>query len=336
MWSFIVRRLASGILVIIGVSILTFMLTVIVPSDPAARWVGARANAEQLAKAREQLGLDQPVHIRYLRYVSGVIHGDLGTSIRTRQPVMRDLKTYIPATAELVLAGMLIALLVGLPLGIWSAIRKDSWIDHLCRATAVFGVSLPTFWLAMNLQVLFFRWLGWLPLGGRLSGFVEVAGMAPNITGFLLVDSLLTMNGTVFFDALKHLALPAITLAAYPIGLVAKQLRSSLLEVFNEDYVLVARAYGLPQRLVTYGYALRNALGPTITVFALCMGYSLVNTFLIEAVFNWPGLGNYTAMAVTTGDYPAIMGVTLFVAVVYVLLNMIVDVLIALDPRVRV
>jgi len=336
MWTFIVRRLVNGILVIIGVSILTFMLTVIIPSDPAARWAGPRANAEQLAKAREELGLDQPVLVRYVRYVSGVLRGDLGTSIRTRQPVMRDLKTYIPATAELVIVGMIIALLVGVPLGIWSALRKDSWIDHLCRATAVFGVSLPTFWLAMNLQVLFFRWLGWLPLGGRLSGFIEAAGTAPNITGFLLLDSLLTLNGTVFFDALKHLLLPAVTLAAYPIGLVAKQLRSSLLEVLNEDYVRVARAYGLPQRLVTYGYALRNALGPTITVFALCLGYSLVNTFLIEAVFNWPGLGNYTALAVTTGDYPAIMGITLFIAVVYVLLNLIVDVLIALDPRVRV
>ncbi len=336
MWSFIVRRLANGLLVIFGVSILTFMLTVIIPSDPAARWAGARANAEQLAKAREELGLDQPVLVRYVRYLSGVLHGDLGTSIRTRQPVMRDLKTYIPATAELVVVGMVIALLVGLPLGIWSALRKDSWVDHLCRATAVFGVSLPTFWLAMNLQVLFFRWLGWLPLGGRLSGFIEAAGTVPNITGFLLLDSALTLNGAVFWDALKHLALPAMTLAAYPVGLVAKQLRSSLLEVFNEDYVRVARAYGLPERLVTYGYALRNALGPTITVFALCMGYSLVNTFLIEAVFNWPGLGNYTALAVTTGDYPAIMGITLFVAVVYVVLNLIVDVLIALDPRVRV
>ncbi|RJQ11895.1 MAG: ABC transporter permease [Bacillota bacterium] len=335
MWAFVVRRLANGVLVIIGVSILTFMMTVIIPSDPAARWAGVRATAEQIAKAREELGLDKPLHVQYWRYVTGVVHGNLGTSIRTRQPVLDDLKAYIPATAELVITGMIMALVIGMPLGIWSAVRKDSWVDHLCRAVAVFGVSLPTFWLAMNLQVVFFRWLGWLPLGGRLSGMIEATQAIPNITGFLLVDSAVTLNGAVFWDSLEHLLLPAITLAAYPIGLVAKQIRSSLLEVFGEDYILAARAYGLPNRLVTYRYALRNALAPTITVFALCAGYSLVNTFLIEAVFNWPGLGNYSAMAVITGDYPAIMGITLFVAVVYVVLNLAVDVLIALDPRVR-
>lgn len=336
MWAYIVRRLFNGGLVIIGVSILTFLMTVIIPSDPAVRWAGARANAEQLAKVRQELGLDQPIHIRYWRYVSGMVQGDLGTSIRTRQPVLRDLKTYIPATAELVLVGMLLALVIGLPLGIWSALRKDSLVDHLCRATAVLGVSLPTFWLAMNLQVLFFRWLGWLPLGGRVSGIFDVMGTTPDLTGFLLLDSVLTWNWPVFFDALAHLVLPAITLAAYPIGLVAKQIRSSLLEVSGEDYIRVAKAYGLSERLVNYSYALRNALGPTVTVFALCAGYSLCNTFLIEAVFNWPGLGNYTAMAVITGDYPAIMGVTLFIAAVYVILNLVVDILIALDPRVRV
>lgn len=336
MGAFIVRRLASGVFVLVGVSLLTFMMTVIIPADPAARWAGVRATAEQVAKARQELGLDQPLPVQYLRYLSGVLRGNLGVSVRTRQPVMADLRAYLPATAELVVVGMAISLAIGLPLGIWSAVRKDTWVDHMCRAIAVFGVSLPTFWLAMNLQVLFFRWLGWFPLGGRLSSMLELTTTVPHLTGFLLLDSLVTGHWEVFGNSLRHLALPALTLAAYPLGLVAKQIRSSLLEVFGEDYIRVARAYGLPERVVTYSYALKNAFGPTLTVFALCAGYSLVNTFLIEAVFNWPGLGNYTAMAVTTGDYPAIMGITLVVAVMYVILNLIVDVLLALDPRVRV
>lgn len=333
--AFIVRRLALGILVLFGVSILTFCLSFVIPADPAAKWAGPRATAQQIEQARRELGLDRPIYVQYARYIWGVLHGDLGRSVRTRQPVLDDIKAYLPATLDLILVGMVLGLAVGLPLGLAAGVRKDTWVDHLCRVLAVGSVSLPTFWLAMALQLVFFRWLGWLPLGGRLSNMVALTHPIRTVTGSYLLDSLLTGNWVALGDTLVHILLPALTLAAYPIGLVARQMRSSLLEVINEDYIRVAYAYGLPPRVVVYLYALKNAFGPTLTVLALSAGYSLVNTFLIEAVFNWPGLGNYTAMAVVSADFSAIMGVTLIVALVYVFLNLAVDLILAIDPRVR-
>lgn len=335
MWAFIVRRLMLGLLVLLGVSIVTFCLSFLIPADPAAKWVGPRATPEQLARARKELGLDQPWYTLYWRYLSNLARGDLGVSIRTHQPVLEDIKVYLPATLDLIVVGMFLGAALGLPLGIVAALKKDRWPDHLCRILAVSTVSLPTFWLAMVLQLVFFRWLGILPLGGRLSPEVALAAPVPVVTGSCLVDTLLAGNTAAFWDYLRHLLLPSITLAAYPVGLVARQMRSSLLEVMNEQYIRVAWAYGLPDRVVVYLYALKNAYGPTLTVLALSAGYSLVNTFLIEAVFNWPGLGNYTAQAVISADFPAIMGVTIVVAAAYVLLNLAVDLLLAIDPRVR-
>lgn len=335
MTSFIVRRLALGILVLFGVVLITFVLTRVIPSDPAAQWVGPRATPEQIKAAKIELGLDKPIYVQFWKYLQGLIRGDLGRSLRSHQPVAQELKSYLPATIELVLISTIAATLIGLPLGVLSAKRKDEWLDHLCRFFSVGAVSLPTFWMGLGLQLICYRVLGILPMGDRLSTEVKLFYDIPRITGFLLFDSLITGNSVVFKDALVHMILPGIVIATYPIGLVARMTRSALLEILNEDYIRAARSYGLRERTVLWSYALKNSLGPTATVVTLSIGYSLVNTFLVESIFSWPGIGNYVASAVIRLDYPAIMGVTIFSACAYVMLNLVADLIIALDPRVR-
>jgi peptide/nickel transport system permease protein len=335
MIKFILRRLALGILVILGVVIVTFIMTRVVPSNPAAQWVGPRATPEQIQAAKKELGLDQPLYVQLGIYVKNLFTGNLGKSLKTHQPVILELENYLPATIELVLLSTFVAALIGLPLGVISAKQKDRWLDHFSRFFSVGAVSLPTFWVGLFLQLIFYRWLGVLPLGGELSTNIKLAYQIPHITGFLLLDSLITGNMVVFKDALLHFILPGITVALYPIGLVARMTRSALLEILGEDYIRAARSYGLPERTVLWSYALKNSLGPTITVLTLSIGYTLTNTFLIEAIFSWPGIGSYIANSILSLDYPAIMGVTIFAALAYVLLNLIADIIIALDPRVR-
>lgn len=336
MGHFVVKRILLGILVLFGVITVTFLLTRVIPSDPAARWVGARATAEQVAQARKDLGLDKPVLVQYGIYLLNLLKGDLGRSIRSHQPVTRELASYLPATLELVLISTCAAILLGIPLGVLSAKRKDQWIDHLCRIFSVGAVSLPTFWVGMFLQFIFYGALGLLPLGDQLSFETGMFYDIPHITGFLILDCLITGNFYVLKDALLHLILPGITIALYPIGLVSRMTRSALLEILGEDYIAAARSYSIPEGKVLWFYALKNSLGPTATVVTLSIGYTLVTTFLIEAIFNWPGIGSYISGAVVTMDYPAIMGVTIFSAATYVILNMAADIIVALDPRVRV
>lgn len=333
---FILKRILLSIGVLFGVVIITFFLTRVIPSDPAAKWVGPRATPEQIEEARVELGLDQPLYVQFDKYISDLLHGDLGYSLRSHQPIAAELKTYIPATVELVLVATVLAIIIGIPLGIYSAKYKDKGLDHVIRFFSVGGVSLPTFWVALFLQLLFFSRLDLLPLGGRLSLNISLMYDIPQITGLLLFDSLITGNFVIFKDALLHIILPAITIALYPIGLVARMTRSALLEILNEEYIIAARSYGLPEKLVLWRYALKNSLGPTATVVALSIGYTLMNTFLVEAIFSWPGIGRYISEAIIGLDFPAIMGVTIFSVVVYVILNLIADIIIALDPRVRV
>jgi len=310
MLSFITRRLLLGILTIFGVILITFILVRVVPSDPAAQWVGGRATPQQVAAAREELGLDKPIYVQCEHYIRDLLKGNLGYSLMTHQPVVEELKKRFPATLELVFISCIIALLIG-------------------------AISIPTFWLALVLQLIFFMILGLLPSGGQLSMKIKLFQSVPNITGFILVDSLITGNFAILKDFLKHLILPAICVGAYTIGLVARMTRSALLEILSEDYIKAARSYGLPERLILYSYALKNSLGPTITAVTLAMGYALMNTFLVESVFSWPGIGKYIADAVVCLDYPAIMGVTIFAACAYILLNLIADIIISLDPRVK-
>lgn len=332
---YIFKRLLLGILVLFGVISITFFLTHVIPSDPAAMWVGPRATPAQIAQATIDLGLDKPLHIQFIIYLQNLLQGDLGKSLRTRQPILTDLQTFLPPTIELVLFATILAILIGIPLGLISAQKKDQTVDHVSRFFSVGAVSLPTFWVGMFFQLIFYRWLKILPLGGQLDVMTRLVYEIPSITGFLTFDSLITGNFVVLFDALQHMILPGIAIALYPIGLVARMTRSALVEILSEDYIKAARSYGIKESLVLWNFALKNSLGTTVTVLALSVGYTLVNTFLVEAIFSWPGIGTYISTAVLTLDYPAIMGVTLFSAVSYTILNLIADIIIASDPRVR-
>lgn len=335
MKKFILRRLLLGIIVLFGVAFVTFFIARVVPSDPAAKWAGPRATAEQIARARIELGLDRPLIVQFGKYLLDLAQGNLGYSLRTRRPITLELLESLPATIELVLISTLAAVFVGIPLGVLSAKYKDRLLDHLSRLFSIGVVSLPTFWIGLILQLVFARTLRLFPMGGQLSTEIKIMMEIPKVTGFLLFDSLITGNFTIFTDAVWHLVLPGITIGLYPIGLVARMTRSALLEILNEDYITAARSYGLKERVVLWAYALKNSIGPTSTVVALSIGYTLVNTFLTESIFSWPGIGSYIATAVIGLDYPAIMGVTIFSAFSYVILNLIADIIIALDPRVR-
>lgn len=333
--TYIIKRILLGIIVLLGVITVTFFLTRIIPSDPAAMWVGPRATPEQIAQATIDLGLDQPLYVQYFIYLQDLLQGDLGNSLRTRQPILTELKTFVPPTLELVFLATVLAVLIGIPLGLVSAQKKDKPLDHASRFFSVGAVSLPTFWIGMFFQLIFYRWLSILPLGGQLDVMTRILYDVPDITGFLTFDCFITGNFVVLGDALVHMILPAITIALFPIGLVARMTRSALLEILSEDYIKAARSYGIKERVVLWNYALKNSLGTTVTVLALSVGYTLVSTFLVEAIFSWPGIGSYISTAVVTLDYPAIMGVTLFSAVSYIILNLIADLIIAMDPRVR-
>ena len=335
MLNFIIRRLFLGILTLFGVVLITFILVRLVPSDPAAQWVGGRATPVQIEAARKELGLDKPMYIQFGYYIRNLSKGNLGYSMITHQPIVKELKSRFPATLELVLFSSFCALLIGLPLGLLSAKAKNSWIDHFSRFFSIGAVSIPSFWTALVLQLIFFMILKISPYGGQLSIEIKLFQDIPHITGFMFLDTLITGNFVIFKDFLKHLILPALCVGAYTMGLVARMTRSALLEILSEDYIKAARSYGLPERLILYSYALKNSLGPTITVVTLAMGYALMNTFLVESIFSWPGIGKYVANAITSLDYPAIMGVTIIGACAYIILNLIADIIISLDPRVK-
>ena len=336
MGKFLLKRIFFGIIVLFGVVTITFLLTRVIPSDPAARWVGPRATRSQIAQARAELGLDKPIPVQYVRYIGDLVRGNLGRSLRSHQPITAELVNYLPATMELVLISTFLSVIAGIPLGVLSAKRKDELIDHICRFFSVGAVSLPTFWVGMFLQLVFYGGLKLLPLGSRVSYEMGILYEIPNITGFIILDSLMTGNFAIAANALTHIILPGITLALYPIGLVSRMTRSALLEILGEDYIAAARSYAVPERRVLWSYALKNSLGPTATVLTLSIGYTLVDTFLVEAIFNWPGIGMYISTAVVTMDYPAIMGVTIFSTCAYVVLNLLADIIVALDPRVRI
>jgi peptide/nickel transport system permease protein len=335
--AYVARRLVLAAAVLFGLTLVTFVVARVVPSDPAAQWVGARATVAEIARARVLLGLNQPLPVQYWRYMGDLLHGNLGVSIDTHEPVLQNIGQYLPNSLLLVVSGMLLGVAFGLPLGSWAALRPTGVAAVLARVAAVAAVSVPTFWLALLLQLLFFGRLGWLPLSGDVNQItLALTPLSHTITGVPLVDAVLEGNWPVAGDAFRHLVLPAVTLASYPFGLTVRMARASLMDALAEDHARSARAWGMPERTVAFHYAMRVALPPVITVLALTLAYSLTGTFLIESVFAWPGIGAYTANAIVTADYPAVMGVTLVVGVAYVLLNLVVDLVIAgLDPRVR-
>lgn len=332
---YVLRRVGLAVLVILGSVTVTFLITRLVPSDPAASWAGPRATVEQIAIARQRLGLDQPLYVQYARYLGDLLSGNLGMSFETKQSIASDLAMRLPATLEPVILATLLAFVVGIPVGVLGAVRPGSIFDQVSRFASIVSVSLPTYWLALLLQLLFFQQLGWLPLSGRVSDAVALASPVHSITGFYLIDTALTGNWTAFRDVALHLVMPTLALATYPAGLAVRMTRSSMGEVLAERYVLAARALGVPERQILFRFALRNAILPTITVLGLSFAYSITGSFLIEVVFSWPGLGGYTAAAVQSLDFPVVVATTLVVTVVYIIVNLLVDLVHAwLDPRI--
>ena len=326
------KRLLGLLLVVLGVSLITFAISHLIPGDPARLIAGDRASDELVAGIRHQLGLDLPLYQQYGRYLLDLVQGDLGTSIRTNRPVLEDLQAFFPATLELAVVALFLAIVVGVPLGVLSAVYHNRAIDQIARTLAVTGISTPAFWLGLGAIVLFYGHLGWLPGGGRLS-----EGLAPptTITGFYLIDALLAGNFSLFMDALKHLILPAATLGFVTLGVIARQIRSAMLDQLGEDYIRTARAYGLSRWTVILRHALPNALIPSVTVLGLTLGDLLYGAVLTETVFAWPGMGAYVVKSIQSLDFPAVMGFAILVSFIYVLLNMAIDLLYrVIDPRI--
>ena len=326
------KRLLGLLLVVFGVSLITFTISHLIPGDPARLIAGDRASDALVAGIRHQLGLDLPLYQQYGRYVLDLVQGDLGTSIRTNRPVLEDLQAFFPATLELALVALFLAIVVGVPLGVLSAVFHNRAIDQIARTLAVTGISTPAFWLGLGAIVLFYGHLGWLPGGGRLS-----EGLTPpnTITGFYLIDSLLAGNFSLFVDALKHLILPAATLGFVTLGVISRQIRSAMLDQLGEDYIRTARAYGLSKWTVILRHALPNALIPSVTVLGLTLGDLLYGAVLTETVFAWPGMGAYVVKSIQSLDFPAVMGFAILVSFIYVLLNMAIDLLYrVIDPRI--
>jgi len=332
---FLIRRLITSLFVLIGVSVIAFFLARVVPSNAAALYIGPKARPEDIERVEKQLGLDKPLLVQYAIYMGDLMHGDLGTSIGSKRPVLQELTERLPATLELLVSAMILAILVGVPLGVLSARSQGNMLDVIVRTISIVGVSMPAFFLGLILQIVFFRNLDLLPLARRVSGDLRFISPVEQITNFILLDSLLTQNWVAFKDAFFHLILPAVTLAAYPTGLIARMTRAAMLEVLEQDYIRTARAYGIRDMVVTYLYALKNAISPTLTVIGLTVAFALTGTFFVEVIFNWPGLGLFTVRSLLNLDYPAIMGITLFGAAGYVLINLIVDLSQAwIDPRI--
>ena len=262
---YLLRRLGLAVLVIVGVMAVTFVVSRIIPSDPAALYAGPRPRAEQVAELRIKLGLDQPLPVQFVAYVGDVLQGDFGDSFKTHRPILEDLKVFLPATLELVILASLLAVVVGIPVGVYAGARRGKSVDSVSRIVSISGVSIPIPWLALLLQLLFFGWLAWLPLGGRLSNKVALSNPIEMITGFHLIDAAIAANWIAWKDAALHLVLPVIVLAAYPVGLTIRMTRAAMIEVQSETYITAARASGLPERTILFRLALKNAIIPTLT-----------------------------------------------------------------------
>lgn len=328
----ILYRLLTTIPTLLGISFLVFLTLRATPGDPARIMLGERASEQALAELRRELGLDKPWYIQYGRFLKGVLQGDLGRSIKTREKIVVEIKNRFPATIELALASMVFATTLGLLAGIVSSTRRYSFLDYGTMIGALMGVSMPIFWLGLLLILVFSVNLGWFPVSGRLNPQLSLQ----TITHFYILDSLLTGNWAAFKDALWHLVLPAIALGTIPLSIIARMTRSSMLEVLQQEFIRTAYAKGLSERWVIYKHALHNALIPIITVTGLQLGFLLGGAILTETIFAWPGVGRWLVLAVQARDFPAVQGGALLLATTFVLINLLVDLLYRyVDPRIK-
>ena len=331
---YFLRRLSLVIPTLVGVTVITFTLTYVLPGNPAVVKAGPLVSPEMVKELEKEMGLDQPAWVQYGRYISGVLHGDLGQSASTGRPVLQDFKQRLPATLELTLASLLIALVLGIPLGVQSAVHRDTAIDHIGRIVGVAGVAMPTFWTGLLSLYVFFYMLGVAPPPlGRLGAGIEPPQA---ITGLYVVDSLLTGNWKALGSALHQLMLPAVTLGLSVMAPIARMVRSTMLEILESDYIKAAWAAGIPRRRVIYGDALANAMIPVVTILGIVFGFLMAGNAVVESVFAWPGIGNYAIASLMTKDSGPIQSFVLFVALLYVIVNFVIDILYGLiDPRIR-
>jgi peptide/nickel transport system permease protein len=330
---YLIRRLLLIIPVLIGLSIVTFLISHIVPGDPIRLAAGPQATAEQIHKLQEEFGVNESLPMQYLTYMRGVLRGNLGTSMMNRHPVATDLKRYFPATFELVLVSTVLAVVIGVPMAMAAAVFRDRWPDQVSRVVALSSISMPVFWLGMILQLALAMTLHLLPISGR---FDPRTPFPPQVTGMLLVDSLLAADLVGFRIALKHIALPAFCQALIGIALITRLLRADVLEVMQRDFVIMARASGLPERVILFKYVLKNALIATVAMLGFLFGWQLGGSVMIETVFDWPGIGLYAVKSAMTLDFQPIMGITLFVGLLFTIVNLLVDLSYGIiDPRIR-
>lgn len=333
-WQYITRRFVGMVVSLIGLSIIIFATSRILPGNPARMALGPLATDEQVEAFAADLGLDQPIPVQYIDYMRGLLTGDLGMSIETRNPVLYDILFYLPATIELITVSIVFTIVFGITLGIAAAQHKDGRVDNLSRIFAFLCVSIPGFFIGILFQLIFGYFLRWLPITGRISR--EFRGEVTRETGFMLVDTLLSGNVGAHIDVWMHLLLPALALSMAGTGQIMRITRSSMIDVQRKDFVQAEHGYGLPQWLVVYKYTLKNAFVPVLTILGLLYASLLGNAFLIELVFNWPGVASYGVQAVLANDFNAVVGVTMTIGIAFVTVNFVVDLLLGkVDPRIR-
>src|SRR4028118_773820 len=334
MGRYIASRLLNLIPVLLGITLLVFTFLHLIPGDPAQVMAGERATPDQVAALREQLGLNQPLPLQYLVFLGNLLRFNFGTSIISGVPIAQEIRIRWPATFELSVAAMIVATLLGIPAGVLAAVRKNSAVDNLTMSGSLLGVSLPVYWLGLLLVYLFAVNLHWLPPSGRLS--IDAGFNFKPITGFYVLDALLQGNFKALKDVLAHLILPAITLGTIPLAILARITRSAMLEVLSQDYIRTARAKGLLERWVIFKHALKNALLPVVTIIGLQFGTLLGGAILTETIFSWPGIGSWIYEGILARDYPVVQGGVVFVAIGFVLINLLVDLsYVLLDPRIQ-
>lgn len=332
MLKYIIKRLILLLPVLLGISIMVFVVMHVFTTDPASIILGQHATTEQVEELRQELGFDQPLYVQYWDFLKGILHGDFGKSLITKTAVTDEFFARFPATVELALAAIIIASIFGIGIGIISAVKQNSIIDYISMIAALLGVSMPIFWLGLMLIVVFAVNLHWFPVAGRIQ-----LGLEPvRITGLYIIDSIATGDTEALVSTLKHLVLPAIALGSYSTAIIARMTRSTMLEIIRNDYIRTARAKGLFERIVVLSHALRNALIPIVTVIGLQLGRLLGGAVLTETVFGWPGVGSYTVDAILKSDFPVVQGSVIMMAVIFVGMNLLVDILYGyLDPRIK-
>ncbi len=325
----VLGRLAWFVPTIIGLLAIVFFISHVIPADPAAFVAGENATPETIAIIRERLGLDRPLHIQFWHYLVSIVQGDMGRSIYTGRPVAEDLLSRLPATLELAIAAIIVASVIGIPLGVVSALKRNSWLDHGLRVVTIAGLAIASFWFAILLQLFFSMRLGVTPLHGRVEGW----GPEP-ITGFYTIDALIWQDPEILVDALRHMILPVATLALPATATIVRFTRAGVLNALQSNYVLYETAMGYPRRLIVWKYVLRNALIGTVTQIGLIFGLLLAGAVVVEAVFDWPGLGLFAVNSILSSDYNAVMGFTLIAGAMFIVVNLLVDILQGLmDPR---